>query len=84
MEKSPKAEWLNSVYCDIALSISTEAAVAIHHLFKGQQITFPVRLFRSEYLKDRIQAEFDGTNIRTLAKEYGYSEKTIRRLIKKT
>ena len=54
----------------------------MYQIYKGMQITVPTRLFNPEYVKKQIPIEYDGTNIKQLAKKYGYSEKTIRRMIK--
>ena len=51
-------------------------------ILKGQQITFPIHLFNARRLQTNVIREYDGTNIRELAKKYGYSEKTVRRMIK--
>lgn len=77
-------ELLNSVYREISEKLGMEAALAIYQMFKGQQINFPVRFFNPERLQQIIAQEYDGTNIRTLAIKYNYSEKTIRRIIKET
>lgn len=80
VEKDP--ELLNSVYREISEQLGMDAAMEIYCLFKGQQITFPVRFFNPGRIKKCIADEYDGTNARTLAIKYGYSEKTIRRIIK--
>lgn len=54
----------------------------IYQMFKGQQINFPVRFCNPTRMQQIIVKEYDGTNIRTLAIKYNYSEKTIRRIIK--
>ena len=59
-----------------------DAALTIYQMYKGQQITFPVHLFNAKRIQTSIIKEFDGTNVRELAKRYGYSEKTVRRMIK--
>lgn len=58
------------------------AAVKLYSTYRGQQITFPVNLFTSEFIASRIVAEYDGKNVRQLATKYGYSEKWIRKMIK--
>ena len=75
-------ELLNTVYKDIAEAFGIDIAIQFYQMDKGMQITFPTRLFNSEYVKKRIPIEYDGTNVKQLAKKYGYSEKTIRRMIK--
>ena len=72
----------NSVYKDIAEAFGIDIAIQIYQMYKGTQISFPTRLFNPEYVKKQIPAEYNGTNVKQLAKKYGYSEKTIRRMIK--
>lgn len=73
---------LNSVYKEISEKLGMDAAIEIYQTFKGQQINFPVRFFNPTRIQQLITKEYDGTNIRTLATKYNYSEKTIRRIIK--
>ena len=72
----------NSVYEEISEEFGFEVAIKMYQTYKGMQITFPTRLFNTEYVKKQIPLEYDGTNIKQLAKKYGYSEKTVRRMIK--
>ena len=72
----------NSVYNDISESFGVDVAIQIYQIYKGMQITFPTRLFNPEYVKSQVPIEYNGKNIKQLAKKYGYSEKTIRRMIK--
>lgn len=71
----------NPIYEEISEEFGYEVALKVYQLYKGMQITFPTRLFNPEYVKQQIPIEYDGTNIKQLAKKYGYSEKTIRRMI---
>lgn len=76
------AEMLNSVYREISEHCGFEVALKIYHLYRGQQICFPIRIFDKEAVHARIIEEYDGTNIRKLAEKYKYSEKTVRRIVK--
>ena len=76
------SERLNSVYREISEKLGMEAALEIYKLFKGQQVSFPVRLYNPKYVQTLIVQEYDGTNIKSLATKYGYTEKTVRRIIK--
>ncbi len=80
LENDP--ELLNSVYKEISEKLGMDAAMEIYRLFKGQQISFPMRFFNPTRIQKCILAEYNGSNIKTLAIKYGYSEKTIRRIIK--
>ncbi len=79
---STETELFNTVYKEISEIVGAEAAKKIHLRFKGQQITFPVRLYDPGMIRERVIAEFNGTNIRELATKWNYSEKTIRRMIR--
>lgn len=78
------SEQLNTVYKEISEKLGMEMAVEIYQMFKGQQISFPMRFYNPRYLQKVIVQEYDGTNIKALAVKYGYSEKTVRRIIKES
>lgn len=80
--KEVELDLFNEVYKEISTSIGIDAAISIFQLFKGQQITFPVHLFNPKRIQNQIVSEYTGNNAKELAKKYGYSEKTIRRMIK--
>lgn len=75
-------ELLNAVYKEISEQLGMDVAMNIYQMFKGQQISFPVRFFSPAKIQQIIIQEYDGTNIRSLATKYNYSEKTVRRIIK--
>ena len=59
-----------------------ESTLKLYLRFKGQQVTFPVRLYNPHLIQQNVIKEYDGSNIRELARKYDYSEKTIRRMIR--
>lgn len=81
MAKSDK-DLLNNVYREISESMGADVAMEMYRMFKGQQITFPVRFFNPVSIRQKIVEEYNGNNIGMLAKKYDYSEKTVRRIIK--
>ena len=76
------SELLNTVYREIGEKLGMDTAMEIYQLFKGQQINFPVRFFNPTRIQQIIVKEYVGTNRRTLAIKYNYSQKIIRRIIK--
>ena len=76
-------ELLHPVYQEIGERLGVEVAMEVYRLFKGQQITFPMHFYNPACVRRRIAAEYDGTNLKKLAARYGYSEKTIRRMVYK-
>lgn len=79
----PDIAALNDVYREIAELIGYDDALILYTYFKGQQITFPIKLFNSEYINKCIKEQYDGTNAKKLARTYGYSERWIKELVKK-
>lgn len=73
---------LNGIYNEIATVIGIDATMSLYSLYRGQQITFPVNFFTTEFIASRVVKEYDGSNIKQLATKYGYSEKWIRKMIK--
>ena len=75
-------ELYNDIYKEISEMVGLEATLKIYLRFKGQQISFPVRLYSPHLIQQNVIKEYDGTNIAELAQKYDYSEKTIRRMIR--
>ena len=73
---------LNSLYRDIAELVGKENARLLFEEYRGLQITFPVDFYSKEFVYSCIKEEFDGTNIRELARKYNYSERSVRRILK--
>ena len=76
------SELLNTVYKEIADNLGMDVAMDIYKMYKGQQISFPMRFFNPTRIQRIIIQEYDGTNIKALATKYNYSEKTVRRIIR--
>lgn len=77
-----ETELYNNIYKEISELVGLDATLKIYLRFKGQQVTFPVRLYNPQLIQQNVIKEYDGTNIAELAQKYDYSEKTIRRMIR--
>ena len=69
------------IYEEIALAAGADTAVAIHKLFKGQQILFPQKLYKKEFIYSYIRQNYNGKNVRELSKMFGYSDRRIRQIL---
>ena len=78
------SELLNTVYKEISEKLGMDISLEIYRMFKGQQISFPMRFFNPAVIQKLIVQEYDGSNVKKLAVKYGYSEKTIRRIIRES
>ncbi len=72
----------HKVYREISEQLGIEVALQIYNMFKGTQVNFPVRFFDTKCVKEMIIREYNGKNVKILARKYDYSEKSIRRIIK--
>ena len=77
-----EVELYNDIYREISEIVGLEDTLKLYLRFKGQQVSFPVRLYNPQMIQQSVIKEYDGTNIANLAQKYDYSEKTIRRMIK--
>ena len=69
------------IYKEIAVAAGAETAVAIHKLFKGQQILFPQKLYKKEFIYSYIRQNYNGKNVRELSQMFGYSDRRIRQIL---
>lgn len=75
------AEDFADVYYEIANAVAAENAIKIHNLFKGQQIQFPQKLYKKEYIYTYIRQNYNGQNVRELSQKFGYSDRRVRQII---
>ncbi len=71
----------NGVYKDIAEEFGYEVAEQFFKSFRGLNINFPMRLYSQNFIIGALKEEYDGTNLKELARKYGYSDRWIRKLI---
>ena len=82
MQLEAEKEYINGIYKKFADLIGVDGAKLIFKECRGQQITFPVEFYSKQYIYKQIIDGYDGTNLKQLATKYGYSERTIRRILK--
>lgn len=73
---------LNGIYKDIADVIGIEKTILLHDNFQGQQVTFPKKIYKKEYIIKQSKKNVKNENIRTLASRYGYTENHLRKILK--
>lgn len=78
-----KKEGLVEIYSQLIDIVGIENTEKIYKNLKGQQITFPMRLYKTDYIAREVNERFDGKNLKYLAKEYGYTERYLRELLKR-
>ncbi|WP_308618573.1 hypothetical protein [uncultured Enterococcus sp.] len=71
----------NEIYQELVKLIGSEHTLLIYQEFHEQQISYPMRLISADAIKRILLNEYDGTNLKKLAKTYGYSERHLQRLL---
>lgn len=74
---------LAGVYKEIAEIVGLDNAYEVYCHFKGLQMMFPLKFYSSTYIAHRIRKEYNGKNVRILARKYDRSESRIRQIIRK-
>lgn len=70
-----------SIYKEMVKLVGVEATLKIYQEFRGSQVTFPMRLVDHRNLPQILESEFNGHNLRQIARYYGYSERHLRRIL---
>lgn len=78
-----KIEGLAEIYSQLVELIGVENTEIIYENLKGQQIIFPMRLYRKEFIESEVEERYDGKNLKKLASEFGYTERYLRSFLKK-
>ena len=72
---------LQGIYRELAEIIGVKLTIAVFNELKGQQITFPSRLYERNYVIEEVKTRYNGTNLKELAREFNYTERWIRKLM---
>lgn len=70
------------VYKEISDIIGPQKTYEIYQQLGGQQLSLPKRLYTTEYIVNKAMQASDDNEIRRIAKEFFYTEKYLRQLLK--
>ena len=73
---------LNEIYAELSDLIGYENTIKVYEQYKGQQINFPVNLYDKTAVKEMIKEQYNGQNAKELARQYNYSERWVRMIVK--
>jgi len=74
-------ELLQESYAQLNEIVGTEQMIKIFELYRGRQISFPMRLYDRKKVSQQIIEEYDGHNLAQLTQKYDYSQRWIRQII---
>ena len=73
---------LVEIYGQLVDLVGIENTEKIYYTLRGQQIVFPMRLYKTEFISNEVRRRYNGKNLKELANEYGYTERYLRSFIK--
>lgn len=69
------------IYADMVDILGEEIVIKLHKYYRGQQITFPMKLYSDEYVKRYIEKNYKIKTLKEMCRELGYTEGWIKQLI---
>lgn len=78
-----KEQDYNGIYSDMVEILGEEITHKIYQYYRGQQVSFPMRLYSKEYTMNYLQKYYNGKNLKELSRQLGYSERWIKQLIQR-
>ena len=86
MEKeymSKKSENYRGIYKDMVEVLGHDITLKVYENYKGQQITFPMRLYSKEYIEEYLIKNYNGKNLKELSKKLDYTTNWLRKMLNK-
>ncbi|MDB2105866.1 Mor transcription activator family protein [Clostridium paraputrificum] len=86
MEKdvmSKKSENYRGIYKDMVDVLGVDVTLKIYESYKGQQVTFPMRLYSDKYVIDYLSKNYNGKNLNQISRKLGYTCNWLQKVINK-
>lgn len=71
------------IYADMAEILGEEVVLKLHRYYRGQQITFPMKLYSNAYVENYILKNHKTKTLKEMCRELGYTEGWIKQILKK-
>lgn len=65
----------NGIYGAMVEILGEEITHKIYEYYRGQQVSFPMRLYSTEYTMNYLQKHYNGKNLKELSRQLGYSQR---------
>ena len=75
------SEDYKGIYAEMLDILGEDTVKLIYRHYKGQQVTFPMKLYSNDYIKRYIQENYESKTIKEMCRELGYTEGGIKQLI---
>lgn len=81
---SMRVDLLQESYAQLYELLGEDLTEQVYEMYRGRQISFPMRLYNRDKVAKQIVEEYDGHNLAQLTKKYDYSQRWIRQIIQKS
>ena len=71
------------IYSDMVEILGEEIVMKLHEHYRGQQITFPMKLYSNEYIEKYIVNNCRNKTLKEMCRDLGYTEGWIKQLLNK-
>ena len=80
---SKKSENYSGIYKDMVEVLGEEITLKIYENYRGQQVTFPMRLYSKSYILEYLNKNYNGKNLQELSRKLGYTCNWLQQVINK-
>ncbi len=71
------------IYSDMIEILGEEILIKLYKNYRGQQVTFPMKLYSNEYIEKYIRNNHKHKTLKEMCRELGYTEGWIKQLLNK-
>lgn len=78
-----KSENYSGIYKDMVEVLGEEITLKVYENYRGQQVTFPMRLYSKSYILEYLTKNYNGKNLKELSRKLGYTCNWLQQVINK-
>lgn len=80
---SRKSENYRDIYKDMVEVLGHEITLKVYESYRGQQVSFPMRLYSDKYVIEYLKKYYNGKNLKQISRKLGYTCNWLQKVINK-
>ena len=80
---SKRSEKYRGIYKDMVEVLGHDITLKVYEQYRGQQVTFPMRMYSQEYVVEYQIKNYNGKNLKQMSRELGYTCNWLQKIINK-
>ncbi|WP_045144203.1 Mor transcription activator family protein [Clostridium butyricum] len=80
---SKRSEKYRGIYKDMVEVLGHDITLKVYEQYRGQQVTFPMRMYSQEYVVEYLIKNYNGKNLKQMSRELGYTCNWLQKIINK-